>query len=339
MKVVTFGELMMRLSPEGHRRIQQADRFEVHYGGAEANVAAFLAQMGVDAFFVTKVPANPVGDAVIWHLRKFGVKTDWVIKGKGRLGIYFLELGMSQRPSKVIYDRKGSAISLANIEDFPWEEILEEADHFHFSGITPALGGKLPEIVGEALKVAKAKNVRVSCDLNYRAKLWTPEEARKVMEPYMEYVDVLIANEEDMAKVLGIEIQGLDLKTGRLNRESYVKAVEELVNRHDFEVVGITLRESYSANVNGWSAMLWEGGEVYFSKRYEVHIVDRVGAGDAFAGGLIYGLLAGKKPQEKLEFAVAASCMKHSIPGDFSILTNEEIEKLASGTTSGRVER
>lgn len=339
MKVVTFGEIMMRLSPEGHKRIQQADRFDVHYGGAEANVAAFLAQMGVEAYFVTKVPDNPVGEAVIWHLRRFGVKTDWVVKGEGRLGIYFLEVGASQRPSKVVYDRGGSCISRSKPGDFVWEEILDGVNHFHFSGITPALGGDLPGIVERALRVAKEKGVRVSCDLNYRAKLWSSEEAQRVMKPYMEMVDILIANEEDIEKVLGKKIEGLDVRSGKIDRGRYVRAVKELSEEYGFEAIGITLRESRSASINGWSALLWEGGEVYFSKEYEVHVVDRVGAGDAFAGGLIYGFLLGKEGQEKLEFAVAASCLKHSIVGDFAVLTKEEVEKLAAGTTSARVER
>ncbi len=339
MKIITFGEIMLRLNPPEYRRIQQAESFEVHYGGSEANVAAFLAQVGFDAYFVTKVPDNALGEACIWHLRKFGVKTDWVVLGGERLGIYFLEVGASQRPSKVVYDRAHSAISQAHEDDFPWKVIFEGARWFHFSGITPALGGNLPKIVGKALKIAKEKGLIVSCDLNYRAKLWSAEEAQKVMIPFMKYVDVLIANEEDIVKVLGMKVEGLDLKTGEINREGYVAVAEEMARRFGFKVIGITLRESLSASVNMWSALVYEQGQAYFSKRYKVHIVDRVGAGDSFAGGLIYACLKDLSPQEKVEFAVAASCLKHTIPGDFAVLNEEEVAKLAGGVTSGRVER
>lgn len=339
MKVVTFGEIMLRLNPPAYKRIFQTDVFEVTYGGAEANVAAFLAQMGVDAYFVTKLPPNPLGDAAIGFLRKFGVKTDFIVRGGERIGIYFLEIGASQRASKVVYDRAHSAISESKRSDFDWGKILDGASWFHFSGITPPLGKELPDIVRDALETAKKKGVTVSCDLNYRARLWSKEEAQKVMVPLMEFVDVLIANEEDIEKVLGIPVEGLDLKTGKLNREAYAKVAGEIAKRYGFKTIGITLRESVSATVNYWSVMVYENDAPYFSTRYEVHVVDRVGAGDSFAGALIYGTLKGFDPQKKAEFAAAASCLKHTIPGDFAVLSVDEIEKLASGATSGRVER
>ncbi len=340
MKVVTFGEIMLRLSPPNYKRIFQAESFDVTYGGAEANVAAFLAQMGLDAYYVTKLPKNPLGDAAIGHLRKYGVKTDYIARGGERIGIYFLEIGASQRASKVVYDRAGSSISQAKREDFDWERILDGARWFHFSGITPPLGKELPAIVKDALEVAKKRGVKVSCDLNYRAKLWSKEEAQRVMIPFMEYVNVLIANEEDIEKVLGIPVEGLDLKTGKIVREAYVKVAEEISKKYNFDTIGVTLRESLSATVNYWSVMIFEGGKPYFSNRYEIHyIVDRVGAGDCFAGGLIYATLKGYDPQRKAEFAGAASCLKHTIPGDFSSLSEDEVEKLAGGATSGRVER
>jgi len=340
VKVVTFGEIMLRLSPPNYKRIFQAESFDVTYGGAEANVAAFLAQMGLDAYYVTKLPKNPLGDAAIGHLRKYGVKTDYIARGGERIGIYFLEIGASQRASKVVYDRAGSSISQAKREDFDWERILDGARWFHFSGITPPLGKELPAIVKDALEVAKKRGVKVSCDLNYRAKLWSKEEAQRVMIPFMEYVNVLIANEEDIEKVLGIPVEGLDLKTGKIVREAYVKVAEEISKKYNFDTIGVTLRESLSATVNYWSVMIFEGGKPYFSNRYEIHyIVDRVGAGDCFAGGLIYATLKGYDPQRKAEFAGAASCLKHTIPGDFSSLSEDEVEKLAGGATSGRVER
>ena len=338
-KVVTFGEIMMRLNPPSHRRFLQAETFEVTYGGAESNVAALLAQLGLDAYFVSKVPSNPIGEAAIWHLRRHGVKTDYVLRGGERLGIYFLEVGAAQRPSKVVYDRKYSAISEADPSEFDWDAILEGASWFHFSGITPALGENLRVAVENALKVAKSKGVMVSCDLNYRSKLWSPEEAQSVMRGYMEYVDLLIGNEEDYEKSLGIETKGLDTSSGRIDRESYLEVAREVEKRFGIKSMAFTLRESISASFNIWSGLLVEGGEAYFSRKYEIHLVDRVGAGDSFSAGLIYATLAGMEPRERIEFAVAASALKHTIPGDFAILSLEEILKLSSGKTSGRVER
>ncbi len=338
-KVVTFGEIMMRLNPPNHRRFAQTDVFEVTYGGAESNVAALLAQLGVDAYFVSKIPDNPIGEAAIKHLKKHGVRTDYVLKGGERLGIYFLEIGAAQRPSKVVYDRKYSAISKADPEEFDWERILKGASWFHFSGITPALGKNLQIAVKNALKTAKNLGVKVSCDLNYRAKLWSTEEAQEVMSGYMEYIDLLIGNEEDYEKSLGIKTEGLDTSSGKINREAYIKVGKEIEEKFGIKSIAFTLRESISASLNLWSGLLIESSMAHFSRKYEIQIVDRVGAGDSFSGGLIYATLSGMEPQDKIEFAVAASALKHTIPGDFSVISLEEIKKLSSGNISGRVER
>ena len=338
-KVVTFGEIMMRLNPPNHRRFAQTDVFEVTYGGAESNVAALLAQLGVDAYFVSKIPDNPIGEAAIKHLRKHGVRTDYVLKGGERLGIYFLEIGAAQRSSKVVYDRKYSAISKADPEEFDWERILKGASWFHFSGITPALGKNLQIAVKNALKTAKNLGVKVSCDLNYRAKLWSTEEAQEVMSGYMEYIDLLIGNEEDYEKSLGIKTEGLDTNSGKINREAYIKVGKEIEEKFGIKSIAFTLRESISASLNLWSGLLIESSMAHFSRKYEIQIVDRVGAGDSFSGGLIYATLSGMEPQDKIEFAVAASALKHTIPGDFSVISLEEIKKLSSGNISGRVER
>jgi len=339
MKVVTFGEIMLRLSPPNYKRIFQTETFDVTFGGAESNVSAILSQLGLESYFVSKVPDNPIGEAAVGHLKKFGVNTKYIVKNGERLGIYFLEIGASQRPSKVVYDRAYSAFSFSRKEDYNWEKILKGASWFHFSGITPPLGKELPEILKDALIKAKENNVIVSCDLNFRAKLWTKEQAQKFMIPFMEYVDVLIANEEDIEKVLGEKIEGLNLETGEINRKSYEKVAEKLSKKYDFKTVGITLRESISASINNWSVMIHENGKSYFSRKYQINIIDRVGAGDSFAGALIYASLKEFNTEEKAEFAAAASCLKHTIPGDFAILSENEILKLSKGNTSGRVER
>ncbi len=339
MKVVTFGEVMMRLNPPDHKRLFQADCLEVTYGGSEANVAALLSQLGLEAYFVSRVPDNPVGDAAIKHLIKYGIRTDYVLRGGSRLGIYFLEIGASQRPSKVIYDRKFSSFSEIDPKELDWKEILKDASWFHFSGITPALGENVREALHEALKVARSHGVKISCDLNYRAKLWSVDEARRIMRDLVENLDLLIGNEEDYEKALGVETSGLDLKSGRISREAYLKVAGEVMDRYGVESVAFTLRESISASVNLWSGLLVVGKEAHFSREYEIHVVDRVGAGDSFTASMIYATLKGMNPQERIEFAVAASALKHTIPGDFAILTLEEIEKLVSGSTSGRVER
>ncbi|GAW94114.1 sugar kinase [Calderihabitans maritimus] len=339
-KVVCFGEIMLRLSTPGFQRFVQADSFDVTYGGGEANVSVSLANYGLDAYFVTKVPDNPIGQSAINHLRRFGVKTDFIVKGGNRLGIYFLETGAVQRPSKVIYDRAHSAIAEASPEDFDWKKIFQGAAWFHFTGITPALSDKVAEITLQAVKTAKEMNLIVSCDLNYRKKLWTPEKAQQVMSEIVKYVDVCIANEEDAEKVFGIKAAETDITKGRLSSEGYKQVAKELKERFGFKYVAITLRESFSASDNGWSAILFDGKEYYQSRRYRiVPIVDRVGGGDSFGGALIYALITRKSAEEAVNFAVAASCLKHTIPGDFNMVTVDEVETLAKGDASGRVQR
>ncbi|WP_003542551.1 sugar kinase [Desulfotomaculum nigrificans] len=338
-KVVTFGEIMLRLAPEGYLRFVQADKFTAIYGGGEANVAVSLANFGVDAAFVTKVPDNPIGQAAINSLRRFGVCTKYIARGGERLGIYFCEKGASQRPSKVVYDRKYSAISQARKEDFNWDEIFAGAEWFHFTGITPALGDNVAEIALEACKAAKRLGLTVSCDLNFRKNLWTSEKAGQVMGGLMEYVDVCIANEEDAEKVFGIKAADTDIISGKLNHEGYKDVAKQLKERFNFSKVAITLRGSISASDNKWAAMLYDGNDFYFSREYLVHIVDRVGGGDSFGAGLIYGLLNNYSSKDALEFAVAASCLKHSIEGDVNLVTVSEVKALAAGDGSGRVQR
>lgn len=338
-KVVTFGEIMMRLATPGLRRFVQADTFEVTYGGGEANVAVSLANFGLESVFVTRLPDNPLGQAALNHLRRFGVNTEYITRGGSRLGIYFLETGASQRPSGVIYDRAGSAISEAGKGDFPWQVIFHDARWFHFTGITPALSSGAAAATREACKAAKNAGVKVSCDLNYRKKLWTPEEAREVMGGLMPYVDVVVANEEDAEKVFGIKASASDVEQGKLDEEGYREVARRLQEEFNLEQVAITLRESFSASDNGWSGLLYDGKEYYKSRRYNIHIVDRVGGGDAFAAGLIFGLLQEWEPRETVEFAAAASCLKHTIPGDFNMVSAEEVQRLAGGEASGRVQR
>lgn len=294
-KIVTFGEIMMRLNPEGYGRFVQAEGFEASYAGGEANVAVSLANYGMDASFVSKIPAHEIGQCAINALRKYGVETNRVVRGGDRLGIYFVEKGASQRASKVIYDRANSAISLASKKDFDWDSVFEGVDWFHFTGITPALGGELPEICLQACKAAKEKGVQISCDLNYRKKLWSTEQAEKVMSQLIQYVDVCIANEEDAKDVFGIEAEGTDINAGKLNHAGYISVAKQICDKFGCKKVAITLRGSISANDNDWAAMLYTDGEAYFSPTYRIHIVDRVGGGDSFGGGLIYSLLSGKK--------------------------------------------
>lgn len=338
-RIVTFGEIMMRLNPEGYRRFVQAERFEASYAGGEANVAVSLANYGMDAAFVTKVPAHEIGQCAVNALRKFGVDTSNMVRGGDRLGTYFVEKGASQRASKVIYDRAHSAIAEASASDFDWDAIFEGADWFHWTGITPALGGELPEICLEACKAAKAKGVKISCDLNYRKKLWSTEKANEVMSELIKYVDVCIANEEDAKDVFGIEAEGTDINAGKLNHEGYISVAKQICEKFGCEKVAITLRSSISANDNDWAAMLYTDGKAYFSPSYRIHIVDRVGGGDSFGGGLIYSLLSEKEPQDAINFAVAASCLKHSIEQDFNLVSVSEVEALAAGNASGRVQR
>ena len=339
-RVITFGEIMLRLAPEGYYRFVQANNFGATYGGGEANVAVSLANYGFDAAFVTKLPKHEIGQAAVNELRRYGVDTSTITRGGDRVGIYFLEKGASQRPSKVIYDRAGSSIATATTADFDWDKIFDGADWFHFTGITPALGDNVAAICLEACKAAKAKGITVSCDLNYRNKLWSKEKAGQVMGELCKYVDVCISNEEDANDVFGIKSEGTEVTAGELNKEGYKEVAQKLTDRFGFKKVAITLRTSISANDNKWAAMLYENGESYFSKEYLMHIVDRVGGGDSFMGGLIYGLLTYTTDDQKaLDFAVAASCLKHTIYGDFNQVTVEEVEKLMSGDASGRVSR
>ncbi len=336
-KVVTFGEIMLRLAPEGYYRFVQAEKYDATYGGGEANVAVSLANYGFDAYFVTKLPKHEIGQAGVNSLRKFGVDTSYIARGGDRVGIYFLEKGASQRPSKVIYDRAGSSISTAAPEDFNWKKIFEGTEWF--TGITPALNDNVAAICLEACKAAKEAGVKISCDLNYRNKLWSKEKAGQVMGELCKYVDVCIANEEDAADVFGIHAANTDVTAGEVNREGYKDVAKQLTDRFGFEKVAITLRESISANDNHWSAMLYDGTDYYFSKKYKMHIVDRVGGGDSFGGGLIAACLSGYDAQSTIEFAVAASCLKHSIEGDFNMVSMDEVAKLTGGDASGRVQR
>lgn len=330
---------MLRLAPLGYTRFTQAAQFEATYGGGEANVAVSLAMMGLDAAFVSKLPNHDIGQCAVNDLRRYGVDTKWIARGGERIGIYFLEKGASQRASQVIYDRAHSAIAEASDQDFPWDDIFQDATWFHFTGITPALSDQAAQLCLEACKVAKQKGCQISCDLNYRKKLWTTEKAGRMMSELMGYVDVCIANEEDAANVFGIHATKSNVLEGSLHRQGYIDVAKQLIDRFHFQKVAITLRESMSASDNGWSAMLYEDNEAYFSKQYDVHIVDRVGGGDSFAAGLIYALLHQKAAQETIEFAVAASALKHSIEGDYNLVSVKEIETLAKGDGSGRVQR
>ncbi len=340
-KVVTFGELMVRLQPYNYERFVQASTLEFTFGGGEANVAVSLANFGVDSVYVTKLPSHAIGQAALNSLRRYGVDTTKIVRGGERVGIYYNEKGASQRPSVCIYDRAHSAIQEADPSEFDWDTIFDGADWFHFTGITPALGPNMVEACLDACKAAKARGVKVSCDLNYRGKLWTRGEAREAMMQLCRYVDLCIANEEDAKDVFGIEAERTDITAGALNREGYISVARQLAERFGFEKVAITLRESRSASDNDWSGMLYDAqsGEAHFSRRYSLHIVDRIGGGDSFAGGLIYSLQGGRSDEDAIEFAVAASALKHSVEGDFNFATVAEVEKLASGDGSGRVQR
>lgn len=339
MRVVTFGELMLRLAPENYLRFVQSDRLEATFGGAEANVAVSLASFGEQASFVSKLPAHEIGQSAINSLRRYGVDTSLVVRGGDRVGIYYCEKGASQRPSKVIYDRAGSAIATASPDDFDWNAIFDGADWFHFTGITPALSANLADITLQAVKVAKEKGVTVSCDLNFRKKLWSKERANAVMSEICKYVDVCIANEEDAKDVFGIEAENTDINSGKLDKDGYVSVAKQLTEKFGFKAVAITLRESKSASDNDWSGMLFKNGNAFFSKKYSMHIVDRVGGGDSFGAGLIYALSNGYDEQSAIEFAVAASCLKHSVEGDYNMVSLEEVKALAGGNASGRVQR
>ena len=338
-KIITMGEVMLRLSTPGNNRFVQSDSFDINYGGGEANVAVSLSNFGHDAFFVSKVPAHEIGQAAVNSLRKFGVHTDFLARGGDRLGIYYLETGSSLRPSKVIYDRAHSSICEANPEDFDFEKIFAGADWFHWSGITPAISDKAAECVMQACKAAKKAGVTVSCDLNFRKKLWTPEKAQSIMRPLMQYVDVCIGNEEDAEMCLGFKPSS-DVESGKTEADGYKSIFTKMQQEFGFQYVISTLRESFSASNNGWKALIYNGKEFYQSRRYEITpIVDRVGGGDSFSAGIIHGLVSKMSQGDALEFAVAASALKHTIPGDVNMVSIQEVESLAAGNTSGRVQR
>ena len=338
-RVVTFGEIMLRLSPPEYQRIVQANSFEASFGGGEANVAVTLANFKICSTYVTRLPKNLLGEAAFNDLRRYGVDTSWIEWGGDRLGIYFAEKGASQRPSVVIYDRAASALASVDAGLFPWKEIFAGKDWFHFTGITPALGQGPANATLEAVKEAKNMGLTVSCDLNYRKKLWTTEEAGNVMSELMSFVDVLVGNEEDAEKVFGIKAVGSDMAKGELQDEGYKDVAKEIYSRFAVKAVAITLRESFSASENGWSALLYDGDSFYKSRRYQVHLVDRVGGGDAFCGGLIYAMLKGMQQQKAVDFAVASSCLKQTIYNDFNLVSVAEVEQLAGGDSSGRVQR
>ena len=338
-KIVTFGELMLRLSTPGNNRFVQADSYNVNFGGGEANVAVSLQNYGNEAFFVSKLPSHEIGQAAVNSLRKFGVHTRYIARGGERVGIYYLETGSSLRPSKVIYDRAHSSISEVTPDDFDFDTIFRDADWFHWTGITPALSESTTECIEKACVAARKAGVTVSCDLNFRNKLWSAEEAQKVMRPLMEYVDVCIGNEEDAEKCLGFKPEA-DVESGQTAADGYKKIFQGMAKTFGFKYVVSTLRESFSASHNGWKAMIYDGNEFYVSRRYEINpIVDRVGGGDSFCAGLIHGLAGGKPMQWALEFAVAASALKHTIPGDINLVSADEVESLMNGKGNGRVER
>jgi 2-dehydro-3-deoxygluconokinase len=338
-KIVTLGEIMLRLSPSGNGRFIQADHLDVIFGGGEANVAVSCANYGMDARFVTKLPAHELGQAAVNALRRYGVDTRFITRGGDRIGIYYCETGASMRPSKVIYDRAHSAIAEALPQDFDFDAIMEGADWFHWSGITPAISDRAAELTLLACQAAKRHGVTVSCDLNFRKKLWTSQKAQSVMRPLMQYVDVCIGNEEDAELCLGFKPEA-NVEAGQTGAEGYKGIFQAMAREFGFRYVASTLRESFSATHNGWKAMIYDGREFYESRRYDIDpIIDRVGGGDSFSGGLIYGLLHKATQGEALEFAVAASALKHTVTGDFNLVSVAEVEALAGGNANGRVQR
>lgn len=341
MKVLTFGELMLRLSSPGHSRLFQRDRLETLFCGSEANVAVSLAQFGISSKYITKLPSNDIGLAAARSLAYYGVDTSDVLYGDGRMGIYYLESGASQRSSKVIYDRAFSAVSLADPSEYDWERLFTGVDWFHTSGITPAISNNAAAATLTAVKAANKLGITVSCDLNYRAKLWTPEQAQRVMGELMPYVDICIANEEDAGKMLNITAEGSDFERGFVSAESYKTVARQISDCYGCSYVGVTLRESFSASHNGWSGLLYRADtcDVTQSRKYDISIVDRVGAGDSFTAGLIWALLNGDSSSQAVEFATAASCLKHSIEGDFNRVSVAEVQALVAGDSSGRVRR
>ena len=338
-KVVGFGDFLVRLSPPGYQRFMQCKQFDINYTGAEANVLVSLSIMGVPTEFVTRLPDNDISRVGLAEMRKFGVGVNQVAFGGERIGVFYLEKGASQRPSKIVYDRKYTSIATASVEDFDWDAIFEDAQWFHSTGITPALSKTMPEVYTYAIKAAKEKGLKVSCDLNYRKNMWTEAEAKECMEKVVPYMDLVIANEEDAEKVLGIKAAETDVTAGKLNKEGYIDVAKQICEKYGVSEVAITLRRSITANDNEWGALLYSGGQAYFSKTYPIHIVDRVGGGDSFAAGLIYGKVNGFDPQKTIEYAAAASCLKHSMELDFNLSTKEEVMRLMEGDGSGRVQR
>ena len=346
-KFITIGEVMLRLTPPNYEKIRMTSTFEASYGGSEANIALALANLGVDSTFFSVVPNNSLGKSAVRWLRCNDVHcTPMILSTKEetpshRLGTYYLETGYGIRPSKVIYDRAGSAIAAASAKEFDWDKIFSGADWFHWTGITPALGGEMPQACMDACKAAREKGLTISCDLNYRKKLWTREQAGECMAKLLPYVDVCIANEEDAKDVFGIEAENTDINSGKLDREGYISVARQIASRFGCKKVAITLRGSISASDNDWAGMLYDAAsdKAVFSTTYHVRIVDRVGGGDSFGGGLIYALLAGKDDQQAIDFAVAASCLKHSVEHDFNQMSVAEVEALAAGNASGRVQR
>jgi 2-dehydro-3-deoxygluconokinase len=340
-KVVSFGEIMLRLSPPGHERFLQSPTFSATFGGGEANVAVSLAQFGLESWYVTRLPAHAIGDAAVRALRAEGVRTDAIARGGDRVGIYFAETGASQRASTVIYDRAHSAISEMDGNTVDWASVVGDAQWFHVTGITPALGPKAAEATRAAIVAARTAGARISIDLNYRKKLWSPAQAQATMRPLVNGIDLMIANEEDLQHVLGVAVSGGEVTEGRLDLEAYQDAAARVAAEFGVAQVAVTLRESRSASDNGWSAVLWDraAGRFHQSQRYAISVVDRIGGGDSFAAGLIYGLLTGRPTDGALRFAVAASALKHSITGDFNRVSVEEVDRLAAGDGSGRVQR
>lgn len=341
MKVLSFGEVLLRLAAPGYTRLFQDSAFSTSFCGGEANVSVSLSILGIDSIFVTKLPNNDVGQAAINSMRYFGVDTSKIVRGEGRMGLYYLEKGVSQRPSKIIYDRTYSSIAMATKSDFDWDNIFQGIDWFHWTGINPALSDGMVEICMEACKAAKNKGIIISCDLNYRKNLWSTERAKNVMSKLMPYVDICVANEEDADKVLGIKVTDNDVESGRLNEIGYKNVAKQICETYGCTYTAITLRESYSADDNVWGAMIYDAqiGKAYFSPKYKIRVVDRVGGGDSFTAGIIYGLIIGKTAEETVEFATAASCLKHSIEGDFNRVSVAEVMNLVNSGGNGRIIR
>ena len=337
--IVGFGDYILRLNPEGYLKFIQADKFVVNYTGAEANVCTSLAYMGMPTQFVTRLPDHAIAECALASLRKYNVGIDYIAKGGNRIGLFYAEKGASQRPSKIVYDRMHSAFCESTLSDYNWKEILQGASHFHFTGITAALGKNLADVCLEACKTAKEMGVMVSCDLNYRKNLWSRAEAKETMEKLLEYVDVLIANEEDAADVLDIHASNTDIISGKLDRDGYIEVADKISKKYQIKFVAITLRKSISASDNDWSALLYTDGKPHFSREYHIHLVDRVGGGDSFGAGLIYALANGFDAQAAIEYAAAASCLKQTIELDVNLSKPADILALAGGDGSGRVQR